>query len=170
MSLVGQIGPIGLDEVLQVLSVRTRSGVLTLMRKDATVRILINNGQVVYASSDTRSRLGYSMVQEETISDEDLALALKLQKDSSPRKPLGTILLEHELVTQKALETAIRRHVMGVFRDLMDWKDGYFHFNSEPIEEKPLIAGKGMSIQFLLLEAARNKDEERRGVDFELWP
>ena len=84
MSLEGRLEDLGLSDIFQIISLSKRSGVLTLIRKEGTARLVFRHGQVVFASSDSTSRLGFTLVRKGIISNEDLEFALRMQKGRGP--------------------------------------------------------------------------------------
>ena len=54
-----------LQDVFQILSVGKMSGIATVIHDGHSGKIVFRRGQVVYASSDTKDRLGYTLVDKE---------------------------------------------------------------------------------------------------------
>jgi Domain of unknown function (DUF4388) len=162
MSLEGRLEDLGLGDIFQIISLSKRSGVLTLIRKEGTGRLVFNQGQVVYATADTRSRLGYTLVKKAIITNEDLEYALRVQKGRGSMKPIGTLLLEMGAIDQEVLEREIREHVIFIIRDLLSWNTGSFHFELGPPLNEEVVLRVGLNTEFLLLEGARLQDEEQQ--------
>ncbi len=170
VSLLGSLEGIGVAEVLQVLSLRKRSGVLTLIGTRGTARILIYDGRVVYTCSETRSRLGYTLVLKSIVSLRELRGVLREQQNSEEHRPIGSLLLEKGLVRREDLEHEIREQILGVVRDLLRWETGIFCFHKSAPPPGALLVHEGLSTEFLLLEISRLRDVEEQGIDGELWP
>jgi len=162
MSLEGRLEDLGLSDIFQIITLSKRSGVLTLIRKEGTGRLVFTQGQVIYATSDTRSRLGYTLVRKGIITNEDLEYALRIQKGRGSMKPIGTLLLEMGALEQEALEREIREHIVLIVKDLLGWSTGSFHFELGPIMEDEVVLKTGLNTEFLLLEGARLQDEEQQ--------
>ncbi|MBI3995377.1 MAG: DUF4388 domain-containing protein [Nitrospirae bacterium] len=162
MSLEGRLEDLGLSDIFQIISLSKRSGVLTLIRKEGTGRLVFNLGQVIYATSDTRSRLGYTLVKKGTITNDDLEYALRIQKGRGSMKPIGTLLMEMGAVDRETLEREIRGHVILIVKDLLSWNTGSFHFELGPAMEEDVVLRTGLNTEFLLLEGARLQDEEQK--------
>ena len=79
MSLEGRIEDLGLADIFQIVGLSRRSGVLTIIRKEGSGRLVFSEGKVVYASSDQSSRLGSNLVGKNIISNEDLEKGLRFQ-------------------------------------------------------------------------------------------
>ncbi len=162
MSLEGRLEDLGLPDIFQIIGLSKRSGALTIVRQEGTGRLVFCLGQVVYASSDNKSRLGYTLVKKGLISNKDLENALKTQKLKGVKKPIGTILLDAGAIDRNILEKEIRNHVVEVVRDLMTWESGSFHFELGDLVEGDVALKSGINPEFLLLESARITDEEKR--------
>jgi len=160
MSLEGRLEDLSLPDIFQIISLSKRSGVLTVIRKEGTGRLVFNQGQIIYASSDNKSRLGYTLVRKGIITNQDLENGLRIQKVKGSKKPLGTILVEMDVLSQEILEKEIKEHVIEVLRDLLRWEHGSFHFELGATSEEAIILKSGLSTEFLLLEATRLQDED----------
>ena len=162
MSLEGRLEDLGLPDIFQIIGLSKRSGALTIVRQEGTGRLVFCLGQVVYASSDNKSRLGYTLVKKGLISNKDLENSLRIQKLKGVKKPIGTILLDAGAIDRSTLEKEIRNHVVEVVRDLMTWENGSFHFELGDLVEGDVALKSGINPEFLLLEGARITDEEER--------
>lgn len=162
MSLEGRLEDLGLSDIFQIISLSKRSGVLTLIRKEGTGRLVFNQGQIIYATSDTRSRLGYTLVKKGIITNDDLEYALRIQKGRGSMKPIGTLLMEMGAVDHEALEREIREHIILIVKDLLSWNTGSFHFELGPAMDDDVVLRVGLNTEFLLLEGARLQDEEQK--------
>lgn len=171
MSLEGRLEDLGLPDIFQILNLSKRSGVLTLIKKDGMGRVVFNQGNVVYASSDNKSRFGYALLQRNLITRADLERVLTIQKARAVKKPIGTILVETGVMSREQLETELRNHIVDVVRDLMTWTSGSFQFTLGKFAEDGVLMCSGISAEFLLLEGARLDDEaEGNEVAFEEHP
>ncbi|MBI3811815.1 MAG: DUF4388 domain-containing protein [Nitrospirae bacterium] len=162
MSLEGRLEDLGLSDIFQIISLSKRSGVLTLIRKEGTGRLVFNLGQVIYATSDTRSRLGYTLVKKGIITNDDLEYVLRIQKGRGSMKPIGTLLMEMGAVEHEVLEREIREHIILIVKDLLSWNTGSFHFELGPKMDDDVVLQVGLNTEFLLLEGARLQDEEQK--------
>jgi hypothetical protein len=163
MSLEGRLEDLGLPDIFQILNLSKRSGVLTLIKKDGMGRVVFNQGNVVYASSDNKSRFGYFLLQRNLITRADLERALTIQKARAVKRPIGTILVEMAVMGREKLEQELRTHIVDVVRDLMTWTSGTFQFTLGKFSEDGVLMRTGISAEFLLLEGARLDDEAEGG-------
>jgi hypothetical protein len=170
MSLEGRLEDLGLTDIFQIIGLSKRSGILTVIYKAGTGRLVFHEGNVVYATSDRKSRFGYSLLQKGIITYEELEEALKIQKTAKTRKPLGTILVEMGVVGQDIIEKLLKEHILEVVKDLLSWDTGSFHFDLGATLQDDIVLPLGLSAEYLLLEGARLQDEEGRSKNREQTP
>ncbi len=159
MSFEGRLEDLGLADIIQIVGLSKRSGVLTIIRKEGTGRLVFNKGMLIYGSSDSVSQLGYVLIRKDVITIGDLERALKRQRTESERKPIGTILIDIGAITKKVLESELKSHLAEVLRDFLSWEMGSFHFEIGKMVENDPILDEGLSMDFLLMEASRLQDE-----------
>jgi hypothetical protein len=170
MSLEGRLEDLGLTDIFQIIGLSKRSGILTVIHKAGTGRLVFHEGNVVYATSDRKSRFGYSLLQRGIITYEELEEALKTQKTAKARKPLGTILVETGIVGQDVIEKLLKEHILDIVKDLLTWDTGSFHFDLGATLQDDVVLPLGLSAEYLLLEGARLQDEEGRSKNREQTP
>ncbi len=170
MSLEGRLEDLGLTDIFQIIGLSKRSGILTVIYKAGTGRLVFHEGNVVYATSDRKSRFGYSLLQRGIVTYEELEEALKIQKTAKTRKPLGTILVEMGIVGQDVVEKLLREHILDIVKDLLTWDTGSFHFDLGATLQEDIVLPLGLSAEYLLLEGARLQDEEERSKNREQVP
>ena len=162
MSLEGRLEDMGLSDIFQIISLSKRSGVLTLIRKEGTGRLVFNQGQILFASSDMRSRLGYTLVKKGIITNDDLEYALRTQKGRGSKKPIGTLLIEMNALDIEIFERELKLHIVSVVRDLLGWETGSFYFELSSTMDPTVVSNTGFNTEMLLLEAMRLQDEEEK--------
>lgn len=162
MSLEGRLEDLGLADIFQIISLSKRSGVLTIIRKEGTGRLVFNRGMLIYGSSDSVSRLGYTLVKKGLVTTEELEKALRLQKTGGMKLPVGAILEKTGAISKGVLEEELRNHLVEVVRDFLNWESGSFHFELGDPVANDLTLEEGLNLDFLMMEASRRQDEYER--------
>lgn len=162
MSLEGRLEDLGLGDIFQIISLSKRSGVLTIIRKDGTGRLVFNKGLLIYGSSDSVNRLGYTLVKKDLITNEELEKALRIQKTNGMKVPLGAVLIKMGAISKEALEAELRNHLAEVIRDFLSWESGSFHFELGNVPGNDISLEGGLGMDFLMMEATRLQDERQR--------
>ena len=175
MSLVGNLEDLGLGEILQIVSLSRKSGVLQLDSRDREGRVIFEDGQVIRASASTfPENLGDLVLRGGLADMETLKSALKIQQESDDGRRIGDILVSDFGVDREAIETAVREQVEKVVYSFFSWDEGAFSFElGDPGELaatsfNPLqfMLDSGLNPQWLAMEGSRILDEKRhRGED-----
>jgi CheY-like chemotaxis protein len=170
MSLVGNLEDLGLGEILQIVSLSRRSGVLSLQSRGREARIIFQNGQVTRASSTTfQQNLGEVLIQKGVIDLSILKRALSIQADEGCRKLLGALMIERFGVSADAIEKVVREQIENVVYSLFAWAEGTFEFELQEIAQGDaarldpvqFMLNQGLNPQYLAMEGSRIIDEKR---------
>ncbi len=167
MSFTAHLEGLDLNDVFQIVSIGRLSGIATIIHDAVTGRLVFRRGNVVYASSDTQSRLGFWLVQRGVISENDLATALRAQQTNTHWVPLATSLVAHGFVESDALERQTKDHIRRVVKDLLTWESGVVHFKPCKITDRMTVLKQGLSTEALLIKCAAENDDELK-LDCEL--
>lgn len=161
MPIEGPLRELSIQDVLQMLDLSQKTGVLTVrsqrMRDEAVVHVL--DGELVFASRRQSMRLlGQQLLREGKLTSRELERALELQRQDSKQR-LGAILVEMGTVDRSELDRQLRFQIEETIYDLMAWDEGYFHF--EETDETPEGPVR-VRVDSLLMEGARRLDEWTR--------
>jgi len=176
MGLVGNLEDLGLGDILQIVSLSKKSGVLTLESGGQNGSVMFLEGQVVRAtSSQFKEHLGDILQKYRLIERADLERALEIQAELEPHQPLGTILSQRFKIPQEKIEAAIKAKIERIVYSFFAWTDGVFSFHLEepeafgPTRLNPLdfMLEQGLSPQWLAVEGSRLVKEGRILPD---WP
>jgi hypothetical protein len=169
VSLAGRLDEIELADVLHFLSLNSRSGKLTLNRRDAQGLVVVRLGRIVYAaSSSIRETFGNVLVCRGLVSPEVLAEALDRQHLAADGRKLGDILVEMGAISAAQLDEALRQQTGLVVQELCRWRSGYFRFEITPVasggeigvDVEDLVVADGVATEQVLLEALTRMDED----------
>lgn len=175
MSLVGNLEDLGLGEILQIVSLSRKTGILSLVSKDREGSVVFRQGQVVRATSSSfQQSLGEVLIQKGVIDLAVLRKALALQQEEGFRERLGVILIKNFGISYEIVEELVREQIENVVFTLFAWTEGTFEFvTSEHIETvdgtrlDPLqfMLDQGLNPQYLAMEASRLLDENNLDVE-----
>lgn len=175
MSLVGNLADLGLGEILQIVSLSRKSGVLTLQSRGRQGVVVFRFGQVVRATaSSIRYFLGEELLKRGVVDQECLNKALQVQQASAYKERLGPILINRFHVPVEKIEAVVREQIERVVYSFFSWDEGNFEFelqdDIETIDDSrvdPLqfMLQQGLNPQFLAMEGSRIIDERRHRGD-----
>ena len=169
MSLVGNLEELGLGEILQIVSLSRKTGVLSLHSKGRDGSITFRQGQVVRASSSIfQQSLGEVLIQKGVIDLAILRKALAFQQEEGFQERLGSILIKNFGVSYETVEEVVREQIENIVFTLFTWFEGTFEFtasdhleSAEGTRLDPLqfMLNQGLNPQFLAMEGSRRLDE-----------
>ena len=175
MSLVGNLEELGLGEILQIVSLSRKTGVLSLTSGGRDGSVFFRHGQVIRATSSTyQQSLGEVLIQKGVIDLVVLRKALALQQEKRFLERLGSILVKNFGVSQEIIEEVVREQIENVVFSLFAWSEGTFKFEAKSPAEAgdgskmdPLqfMLDQGLNPQFLAMEGTRILDEQRHAAE-----
>lgn len=173
MSLVGRLEDLSLGEILQIVSLSKRSGLLRLEAPDVKGSLFIRAGKVIYAASSEEKEGVLSFLAENGLVEADQLESLreKLESGLSPQE-FHDLLEDGTGVSRDSFQEVMKRRVEELTYSLLIWEEGTFSFqliedeSTHPILSKvaPFFLDEGIGTQFLVMEGARIKDEMMRDM------
>ena len=160
MALEGTIRDFGLADILQLIGIQRKTGVLTLDNRGETVTVKFLDGQVVGAETGQRNLedlLGSVLVRTGRITEGQLQEALRIQKRTLQR--LGYIIVNQRYVSEVDLVEALRIQVTQIVYRLFRWRDGKYQFSPMDHLEYDSDHLEPLSAETILMEGARMIDE-----------
>lgn len=159
--LEGSLSEFQLPDVLRIISISQKTGVLEVEGAEARGWLFFRDGAIQGAiSSVTAEPLTALMVRNGSLQEEDLDQVVKTQEgeESGNGKSIGDLLQEKELIGSEALEHFVNERIFDVLIHLLPWNHGYFKFVSMPIPETYDL-GVSAEVEELIAEG-----ERRRGL------
>ncbi|MCP4202427.1 MAG: DUF4388 domain-containing protein [bacterium] len=140
MAIKGRLDDLRLGAVLQLLALSGNSGRLSLAQPAGEGLIILRKGRIIFAaSSSVREAIGNILLCKGLITDAQLKRALETQHASETERRLGTILVEAGFVSQEALQNSVNHQVRRVLHELLEWDQGFFHFDRFEVHERAEI-------------------------------
>lgn len=134
MTLEGSLADFTIAEVIQLLSIGKKTGLLLFKSAEFEGQIAFKNGQVYFASSSSESgTLAERLIRERKISSKHYRQALGLKKitrDTEKSKTIVDILIEEKYISEKELETAVKSLVIDAIFDVSLHRECQFYFDS----------------------------------------
>lgn len=171
MSLVGNLEDLSLPDILQIVSLSKKSGVLTIEQEGRQGKIFIREGRVIQTISPRSGKtLGEILTGQGLIKPDDLKKALETQQSGETKELLGTILVRMNLIEQGALEKVVQKQIEESIVYFLTWTEGTFSFELCDIESRgevsvdphAFILERGIDTQWLVLEGTRLMDERKK--------
>ena len=167
MSLVGNLEDLSLGDILQIISLSQKSGVLALSSDLGSGRIVFRNGMVQAAClkghpNDLRELLvGQAVIDP---AGYDGALSRAREQGSAVEDMLSS----EAGIAREAIDELITKAAEAAILEMFSWPSGDFSFDvrTELDPEDPhLILPTGINAQYLAMEGLRIRDERGREGD-----
>ena len=163
MAIEGPLKELSIQDVLQLLDLAHKTGVLTVRSEslDDEAIVHFSKGAIVFAvrRRSTR-RLGSLLIRSGKLTQRELDQALELQR-KDPTRRLAEILLEMGSITEEELERQLKFQMEETIYEIMEWDEGYFRFEERAeVAQHRLLAR--VRVESLLMEGARRIDEWTR--------
>ena len=133
--LHGKLEELGLDEILQIVGVSRRTGILTLRSRGREAVLHIRDGLLVRASSTGfQQSLGELLVRSGAVTQDVVQQALVIQQQERFRERIGSILIHRFNVDLQVVEKAVREQINNVLLTLFAWTEGSFDCTACDVE------------------------------------
>ena len=156
MAIKGSLKEASLPDVIQLLSMGKKTGVLTVTEKDHFGSITFFKGKIVDSYMINRkNRIGELLVASGEMTQEQLSFALERQRQTGEK--IGAIILEEKFVQEDLIIKYLKQQIKETIFTMMGWENGYFNFEPRFSGiEKEIIS---INPETLLLETAKEVDE-----------
>jgi len=161
MSLEGNLTAFGISEILQLIAVQQKSGMLSITNPAGAARVLFfREGQII-STRDRRRRskdpFKDYLTRYGILSREDLIRMTQLSAQS--KLDITDILVSENLMSEDEVRTQFRNHIQEAVHEVLEWEQCSYKF----IPGNDVIAGIKMwgefSIEGMLMESMRRIDE-----------
>jgi hypothetical protein len=171
MSLVGRLEDLSLGEILQIVSLSKRSGLLRLESPGGKASLYIRAGKVIYAAtSDEKGGVLNLLADKGLIGAHQLEVLSENLESAPSAQAFRELLAKESGIDHRQFQTVLKSRVEELTYTLFIWEEGTFSFqliedeSSHPVLSKvaPFFLDEGVGAQFLVMEGARRKDEMMR--------
>lgn len=160
MALEGTLRDFSFADILQLISLQRKTGVLTLRTKENLVTVSFLDGCIVGASTlnqHMEDMIGLILLKRGEITKAELEGALRRQEETLQR--LGRILIDHHVVPIETVRVALQQQILQIVYRVFRWLDGEYHFSQETDIDYDRDLLQPMAADSIIMEGARMTDE-----------
>ncbi len=160
MALEGTLRDFSFADILQLISLQRKTGVLTLKNEGDVVTLSFLEGKIVAASSlnqHPQDRLGLILLKRGALDEATLETALRRQEETLQR--LGRILIDYGLVSSDEVRAALEQQILQIVYQVFRWTDGEYQFSQETDVDYDRDLVVPMVVDSIIMEGARMTDE-----------
>ncbi|HYO79533.1 MAG TPA: DUF4388 domain-containing protein [Thermoanaerobaculia bacterium] len=125
MSLLGRLEDLSLTDIVQIVYLSRRTGVLEIIDDSGRHTVMFRHGLVVNAASPEHPDFVTFLHVSQLISRENANVVRQMEDSGIPP---GTAVLEMNLLSPDDLADAIRQRILSVVTPLLQSKEGEFNF------------------------------------------
>jgi hypothetical protein len=130
MPLEGKLGYRDIADLLRVVDVRQKSGVLRIRWEARNAKLFFSRGELFRAeSSQYSARIGDVLVGQGVLERDDIDRALSLQTKEGGRRRLGAILHDEFGLSDAEVQHALTAQFKAIAFDVLSWPEGRFEFD-----------------------------------------
>ena len=158
--LQGDLSKIQLPDVLSFMAMIRESGKLVVRRLELERTIHWNNGEIVFASSNSPEHsLGQFLLRNGKITQ---AQYDESKRRVTPQLRHGKILVQMGAISPKDLWWGVKNQVLEIMYSLFGWKDGEFAFydHSDELAHERIVLQ--INTSSVIMEGIRRLDESAR--------
>lgn len=163
MGLQGNLATFSLPEILQLIAVQQKSGVLRLVSGDDVAVIFFESGRIVSTRDRRRNAkdpLKPFLVKTGRLTEAQLKQIETIEIES--RRELTDILLTGNYITSDDLGRAVEDQIQDTLHQLLTWKAGSYNFSGDARTVPKFAVNVRLNTEGLLMESMRRMDEMTR--------
>lgn len=157
--LSGTLDRVPMTQLLEFARTNSTTGSLLISSQDGVADLRLCRGRLLWATCSNQPNLGDRIVDRGWIERSVLADWADRHQASGARLPLGMIMVDAGLLTQRQLEEVLREQMYAVIRTLVTWSRGTFSLLDAEVDDHE--HGAALRIDHLLLDVMRMIDEEQ---------
>jgi hypothetical protein len=160
MALEGTLSDFSFADILQLISLQRKTGVLTLKHEEKLVTISFLDGCIAGSSTlhqRNEDRIGLILLKRGELTEAELESALKRQEETLQR--LGRILINDGVVSSETVREALEQQILQIVYRVFRWSDGEYHFSQEKDIDFDRDLMVPMAADSVIMEGARMTDE-----------
>ena len=160
MALEGNLTAFGLSEILQLIAVQQKSGMLSINSDDQSMVMFFRNGLIV--STRDRRRRGYDPLKDFLTRYGILAQAdlIKIMNLSGKSKlDMTEVIVSENFLSEEELRRHYRNQIQEATHEMLTWQQCSYKFIPSEQIVKGLITWGEFNIEGLLMESMRRIDE-----------
>ncbi len=156
MGLSGTLDTMPVLELVDWMSKKSSTGILTFKRAGIAKTMTIESGQVINAAStDAREYLGQFLINFGVVNEDQLQKAFETQQET--KVLLGRILVMTGLAQEDQLHRILELKIRESFLDVFLWDYGNFNFQDGIVPDEPSVVPVSVGLGGLCKEGAARK-------------
>lgn len=160
MAFKGTLKEFKVPDILQLISLQKKTGILTFTSGDGFITLIFDQGLILGVDSFPKkieTRVGNVLVKQDFISEEMLQRALTIQKRTNQK--IGEILVGMGMVGEDTIKESLKTQAIEVILSLFRWKKGEYNFKIMDHLDRSMRMIDPIPTDNLIMEGVQMLDE-----------
>ncbi|MDQ1353073.1 MAG: hypothetical protein QG657_3379 [Acidobacteriota bacterium] len=160
MAFKGTLKEFKVPDILQLISLQKKTGILTFTSGDGFITLIFDQGLIVGVDSFPKkleTRVGNVLVKQDFISEEMLQRALSIQKRTNQK--IGEILIGMGMIGEDTIRESLKTQAVEVILSLFRWKKGEYNLKVMDHLDRSMHMIEPIPTDNLIMEGVQMLDE-----------
>ncbi|MCX6578855.1 MAG: DUF4388 domain-containing protein [Candidatus Aminicenantes bacterium] len=160
MAFKGTLKEFKVPDILQLISLQRKTGILTFTSGDGFITLIFDQGLIVGVDSFPKkleTRVGNVLVKQDFISEEMLQRALTIQKRTNQK--IGEILIGMGMIGEETINESLKTQAVEVILSLFRWKKGEYNLKVMDHLDRSMHMIEPIPTDNLIMEGVQMLDE-----------
>jgi len=160
MSLEGNLSSFGIAEILQLIAVQQKSGLLSVTRQTSSMNLFFRGGKIISTRDRRRGAtdpLKDYLARYGILSREEIARLTEISAQS--RLDFTDVVVSEGVIGEEDLARHCRNHIQESVYDVLGWEHCSYKFIAAPEVAAGVKAIADAGVEGLLMESMRRIDE-----------
>lgn len=164
MALKGNLRDFSTTQLLNLINLARKTGVLTIETDGTTAHLFFREGKLIHASLAGQDNALTAVLQKSGKITLEQARVIKTRSQINTDKELGMLLINAGYVSQEDIISSVRMQTLEVMYLLFTWTDGKFHFEPNQLPSADRITAP-IDLENVIMEGSRRIKEWERLQD-----
>ncbi len=164
MALKGNLRDFTTAQLLNLVNLARKTGLLTFQTASDTARLYFRDGKLVHVHTSTEDgHLTSILLQAKKLSREQAAKIAR-QPEARNDRQLGLLLINAGWITRDDIVLSAKQYMLDVVTELFQWYEGTFEFTqgTEPSSDRLTVP---INLESVIIEGSRRLQENERLQD-----
>jgi len=164
MALKGNLRDFSTTQILNLVNLARKTGLLTIQSQAGTARLYFREGKLIHAHMGSEDgHLAHVLLKAGKLSP-DQARTIQARAEGQSDKQLGLLLMNAGYVTQEDIVQSVKNYMLDIVYTLFEWNEGQFQFDQDLLPSDDRIAVP-INLENVIIEGSRRIQESERLQD-----
>ena len=164
MALRGDLRDFSTTQLLNLINLARKTGLLTVQTSTDTARLYFKDGKLVHTHTASEDGHLTSILLKGDKLTADRASVIAGRPEVRSDRQLGMLLMNAGYVTEEDIVQSVKQYMLDIVATLFEWQEGQFEFLPDklPSEDRLTVP---INLENVIIESSRRLDENERLQD-----